>query len=138
MRNRLHLLRRGVLALLVVAALTLMHGGVGQAAVCGPSMLPMPMSMPGDVAPMSNSGSDEAHDVHHQPADQPIKAHSKNMCVSAAISVGGDGKNAGSGASQAVVDDVVLPLRDLMSVSDRTSWDPPRPDLISELCVVRQ
>lgn len=132
-------MRRGVLAMVVVAGLLLMHGGVGQAAACGPAMLAMPMDVSSDATTMSDSSAAGSHDIGHQPADQPMKAHSTTMCVSAALSDGVDGKNAGTGASQiAAAADIVLPSQGLLAFSGRTGWHPPGPDPISELCVIRQ
>ena len=84
--------------LLVALGLTLMHGGIGQAAGYH-DMSGMSSQMTGS-APMPATGTEAStttrrlgaeHAHHHQPSLPPLAAHGADMCMAAAVSASSGG-----------------------------------------------
>ena len=135
--------RRGLRALLLAFALTIMHGGFGQAVACAgmsaiasPTMTVMP-GMGSGTTPISDPLAAGDHAQHHQPFDHPMSIHVAAMCVSPPATASSGGAK-GGGAVTALVSQrfqLNYPYRPTISLA--TGRELPAPDLASELCVIR-
>lgn len=136
--------RRAVIALSLAFALALMHGGIGPAMACGgmPAMPAMPAMSMGLSAisssmPAVNTQAAGQQAQHHQPADQPTAMHT-SMCVSTPAVAAAGGSKAGP-AVIGLLDQRLQPSDDraLLPGARPIGHEPPTPDLVSELCVIR-
>lgn len=132
--------RRAMVALVLAFGLALMHGGIGQAMACSGMSQMASMAMPTGVQLAQDHEADAAidHSKHHEPGDKPVAAHAGTMCVSTpAISGGGDTK---AGATTALLTPSAFggQPQHVVTISEATGRQPPPPDLISELCVIRR
>lgn len=131
--------RRVLVAPLLALGLILMHGGIGQAMACS-AMAQMASAPSMDSRTMAH-GHDAStvvdHSEHHEPGNQPVTAHASGMCVGTPATTGGGDFKAGAGAD-ATAAVFVSPPRHTISISRATGREPPAPDLVSVLCVIRR
>jgi hypothetical protein len=137
MSSAVRLTRRPVIALSLAFALALMHGGIGQAMVCGGMDAMTAMSMgPAALSSSTPAINAVAAGQHHQPVDQPEAMHT-SMCVSTPAAVGAGGSKAGPAVIGLIDHRLQSVDRALLPGVRPTGHGPPTPDLVSELCVIR-
>jgi hypothetical protein len=141
-------LRRVLVPLLVALGLLLMHGGIGQAVACtgmSGSSAATPMEIP-TATPMGPTpaghpvaaGTQSSQAVHHQVANDPLGGHHNQMCLSTPTKTSGGGPNAAPALLGAAVPQALVGPRRPATVTRATGREPPAPDLMSVLCVIRR
>lgn len=133
--------RRTLTALVLAFGLALMHGGIGQAMACSGMSQMASMTMPAatDLVHGHDASSAVDHTAHHEPGDKPVAAHGDGMCMSTpATASGGDSKAGPSTVAAYVLPYATGQPQHKVTISAATGREPPAPDLISELCVIRR
>lgn len=144
--SRPRLICRALMPLLVALGLTLMHGGIGQAAVCH-DMSGMSSGMTGS-APMPATGTEASttagrlsaeHAHHHQPSLPPLTAHGADMCMAEPVSASGGGpKPSPQSITLAGPPAAVSVVGSPPTMTLARGQIPPAPDVVSVLCVNRR